>query len=228
MEKFRDIFEAKPLRAWSNKITKIDNLMSWMYSKDILNKGEKNDKDKIFRQYYRYYNDGDFPRGLRSKGLTKMSPKEEIQMALEEYLEAFIKRILTKYLPKVNRTKFRYDHTLSEIKNIKNVVDRMDIHGLVTYWGPKFKSKVEGNDKFFKKVLEINVDYVELVRQIDIIDSTSKSYGLTYRREQMMDSDTWTPFHEKRYNRLQVQMKYISIILKDLETSVLKMKELLK
>ena len=62
MENFREMFlEAEPLRAWNNKLKSIDDLMSWMYDKDILNKGEKSDKDRIFRQYYRYYNDGDFP-----------------------------------------------------------------------------------------------------------------------------------------------------------------------
>lgn len=45
--------EAKAGRAWSGKLNKIDELLQWMYSNDILNKGEKAQKDALFHQYYR-------------------------------------------------------------------------------------------------------------------------------------------------------------------------------
>jgi hypothetical protein len=70
-------------RAWSGKIKNIDNLMSWMYDKGIINKGEQAEKDRVFREYYRYYNDGDTPRGLSG-----MSDK-----GIEEYIEKIRQKI---------------------------------------------------------------------------------------------------------------------------------------
>lgn len=45
--------EAKAGRAWNGRLNKIDELLQWMYSNDILNKGEKAQKDALFHQYYR-------------------------------------------------------------------------------------------------------------------------------------------------------------------------------
>ena len=47
--------EAKTGRANRGRLENIDKLLSWMYTKDILNKGEKSKKDTLFYQYYRFY-----------------------------------------------------------------------------------------------------------------------------------------------------------------------------
>ena len=154
--------------------------------------------------------------------------KEDIQLALEEYIEEFIKRILSKYLPKVNKKDFRYDMILREIGTLKSVVDGEDFHGLVTYWGPKFKGNIEGSDKFFKKVLGLSSKYTELSRQLNKISPETSNTGIWSRRNKMQDNDTWTKYHEKRYVDMQVDMKSISIILNDFETSVNKLKQLMK
>ena len=84
-------------RAWSGKIKNIDNLLSWMYDKGILNKTEQAEKDRTFRQYYRYYNDGDIPQGMR------FDSEEKIELAIEQKVEEFIKKILAKYTGKYDR-----------------------------------------------------------------------------------------------------------------------------
>lgn len=107
--------EAKAGNAWNGKIERIVSLLNWMHDKDILSKSEKAEKDKVFRSYYRYYNDGDFPRALSAKGLSKYSPKEEVEIALEEYINSFIKKILSKYAGKYSKKEFRFDQLNSQI-----------------------------------------------------------------------------------------------------------------
>ena len=115
--------EAKAGNAWNGKIRHIENLLNWMYDKDILSKTEKKEKDKIFHAYYRYYNDGDFPRILLSKGINKYSTDNEIEIALEEYLNDFIKKILSKYAGKYSKKEFRYDQLNSQINNALRFCD---------------------------------------------------------------------------------------------------------
>lgn len=148
--------EAKSRRAWEGKIEQIDNLLAWMYEQDILNKGEKSKKDTIFRQYYRYYNDGDFPRALANKGYSKYDSQEKIELALEEYLETFIKSILSKYLPKINREQFRYDNFLNELNQLISIVEHYDIHGFVTYWSKETTIDDEEYQKHLTRLRDLN------------------------------------------------------------------------
>ena len=80
-------------RAWSGKLSNIDNLLSWMYDKGILNKSEQGEKDRKFREYYRWYNDGDRPSGLTGSDA-------DIESYLERSIDDFIKKVLTKYAGK--------------------------------------------------------------------------------------------------------------------------------
>ena len=128
----------KTQRAWSGKINHIDKLLSWMYDKGILNKSEKNRKDTLFRSYYRYYNDGDFPHILTNKGIGKYSSKEQIEQALEEEVEDFIKSILSKYSGKYSRTDFRYDQYTKQLDDVIKFLKEQNFGSA---------------DYFFKKIL---------------------------------------------------------------------------
>jgi len=113
----------KVQRAWNNRLSGINNLLYWMYATDVLNKGEKAKKDSIFRQYYRFYNDGDTPRGvLRKYGISAYNTKV-VANRLEQYLEDFVCSILDKYKGKYDKTAYlefrrnmRIEHVASRIE----------------------------------------------------------------------------------------------------------------
>ena len=143
-------------RAWNNGLKLLDELFSWMYEKDILTKTDKNEKDKIFRGYYRYYNDGDFPRILNSSGVNQCSGDQAIEEALEERIETFMKTILKKYSGKYNRKDFRRDNRISKLETLQSVISDDDSHGLITYWLKEIKVE---NTEFKKHLKELKVAY---------------------------------------------------------------------
>jgi hypothetical protein len=101
-------------RAWSGKLSNIDDLLSWMYDKGILNKSDKDLKDRKFREYYRYYNDGDIPSGLQGMNDT------EVESYLERSVEDFIKSMLSKYAGKYDRKTFQFDKLLGQYYGLQN------------------------------------------------------------------------------------------------------------
>ena len=88
-------------RAWNNKLRGINDLMYWLYDTGVLNK-----LNSTFTQYYRFYNDGDTPRGvLRKYGISSYDRKK-VEEYLEIYLNEFISSILKKYCGKYDKTAF--------------------------------------------------------------------------------------------------------------------------
>jgi hypothetical protein len=88
----------KSRRAWNGKLSRIDNFLQRTY--ESMTKTDQNKKDTAFRRYYRYYNDGDFPRGLRySDGqyVTSYQLDERIEEALEQNVNKVIGHLLKKY-----------------------------------------------------------------------------------------------------------------------------------
>lgn len=119
----KQIEAVKPRRAWSGRISHLDKLLAWMYDKNILNKTDQARKDTLFRSYYRYYNDGEFPRVLSPLGYNKWMSDEKIEAALEELIEEFIKKILSKYAGKYSRRDFRYDQYIDQLDNVIGNID---------------------------------------------------------------------------------------------------------
>lgn len=142
--------EVKPGRAWSGKISRIDTLLGWMYDKGILTTVEKEEKDKIFRQYYRYYNDGDFPRLVSRKDVRSQASKSEIESALEEVLEDFIKSILKKYSGKFDKSEFAYDKFIGEMEELLRVFNGNDLSSM-RYFG----NKIPVPDNEFLKLYKV-------------------------------------------------------------------------
>ena len=223
-------------RAWSGKIANLDNLFSWFYDKGILNKGEQAKKDSLFRQYYRYYNDGDFPKGLSSKGISKYHGEEKIERALEDEIENFMKQILNKYTGTYDRKLFHLDTLLADLYTLRGVVAGRDLeggvkgepdpYGLLNYWGKKVNVK----DSEFEKMLgELRPLYDDARKAVDTavdkevkngIYKDKKSYeipgpnnGISWVRQKMEGDGIWTPDLEKRYQKMKTHMMKMSDIL---------------
>ena len=173
---------AHPRRAWNGKLEKIDKLLAWMYDKDILSKGDQKRKDSIFNAYYRYYNDGDFPRILSTRGFNKYQDKTKIETALENIIDEFLKEMLTKYLPKVDRTTYRLDQTLKVIDDaIRWANDADDLY--LTRFADRLKL---GDDSLVKLFLEkLSKESTDLKEVLDAVSPNTKSYPADYRIKRM-------------------------------------------
>lgn len=232
-------------RAWSGKIKNIDNLMSWMYDKGIINKGEQSEKDRVFREYYRYYNDGDIPRGLNGYS------DEKIELYIEQKVEEFIKKILAKYTGKYDRKDFRVDTLLADLFTLQNIVGgrkvegrdaygaaEPDPYGLLNYWG----KKINVNDSTFEKMLgELRPLYDDAKKAaMDIVNKEIKdgifkdvaSYNvpgentnLSYQRMRLTDEKVWTPDAEKKYMKMKEHMLKMNDILKTVIEATQKLKK---
>ena len=98
-------------RAWNKGLENMNKLISWLYDSDVLTKTDKSVWDRKVNKYYRYYNDGDFPKGLKTTSGTPMQKwvhsGEKLEQALERDLEVHIKMLLDKYKGRYDRTELR-------------------------------------------------------------------------------------------------------------------------
>lgn len=167
----------KPGRAWSGKLKKLDELMAWMYDKDILNKTDKDKKATLFRSYYRWYNDGDFPRTL-GPGYSKYMPDSEIEKALEEKLEEFIKQILRKYAGKYSRTDFRYDQFVDQLDNVIRQAEDGPYFSSnsILYWLKEAKGQDEELSKLGKDLEKAREDFYKEFNKFYKSDEYKKAF----------------------------------------------------
>jgi len=214
-------------RAWAGKIENIDKLLAWMYDKGILNKGEQAEKDRKFREYYRWYNDGDRPRGMTGKD-------EDIERQLENSVEEFIKKILAKYAGKYDRKDFRLDTLLGDLHTLKSIVDGEDAYGLLNHWG----KKINVNDSEFEKLLgDLRPIYdkakeavnkaiadAEIYKNEKPYNIPGPSTGISYQKKRMEEDGIWTPALQKEYDNMTDVMVKMSEIL----TNVIEATERLK
>ncbi len=218
--------ETKPRRAWSGKIGNIDKLLSWMYAKGILTKSEQNQKDSLFRQYYRYYNDGDHPRTLSKNGIYKWDSKEKIETALEEKIDTWIKGILSKYSKKVNRTEFRYGQLISELSTIKIVISDYNAYGLINYWSKKTKI----NDTQFGELLnKLSTQFQSIESELNTLlpnikypdgfdqsDKLSPNQSVNHIRMVLRGIKQWPKNIEASYQEMVHTMDDMSVIVESI------------
>lgn len=102
----------KPARGWTNKIANLDELMSWLYDNHFT-KTDQQTKDKLFRSYYRYYNDGDIPKRLRYED------PQVIEAILEYEVGSFIRYALKKYHSRYSRQEFYTKKKLEKLSYMK-------------------------------------------------------------------------------------------------------------
>lgn len=220
-EYINELNEAKAGRAWNGRLGKIDSLLAWMYDKDILNKGEKAKKDSIFRKYYRYYNDGDFPKGVKDENgetIYKGMNPDYVENALENQLDEFIKKILSKYFNKIDRGMFKIDTGIDKIETVIGVADDFDVHGLVTYW------KKDVSDKNVLSLINnLEKSYSKLHSDMDKIDPNNSNMSMGYRINNM---GAITPGVKSQWKDLKKQMIEISTLLMNIKTALVKLKKL--
>jgi hypothetical protein len=229
---------AKARRAWEGRLKHIDGLMAWMYDKDILTKGEKKDKDRIFNAYYRFYNDGDIPGFLKKQGFGQWAmdsdvQREKMERALEDYLEAFVRKILGKYITKVDRTEFRYDQMIDTINTIRRVIERDDAHGLVTFWYEKLHKKDASH--VLSRIDDLRVSYSSLEKEVgkacDAYEwensyDNPKNKVMTYAKQEMEKVGIWEPRFEKMWIEVRKQMVGIRELVDNLLAAAQKAKSL--
>ena len=221
--------EAKARNAWNGKLKHIDNLLAWMYDKDILTKTEKDEKDKVFRSYYRYYNDGDFPRALSSKGLSKYSPDDKIENALEEYLNNFIKKILSKYAGKYSKKEFRYDQLNSQLDIALKSCDINDKYFSATsllYWVNYIPNK---DEELVNLIHNLDIEFNKLKANMKDIESKA-SDNIKQKEEHYYDGSFSNRVlgvaieefkkHDLWNNSLENQTKKIKSIAVDIENKL--------
>ena len=215
-------------RAWRGKLKRIDKLMAWMYDQGILTKGEMAAKNKVFQQYYRYYNDGDFPRGLKVKGVSAYDDEKTIEKALEEYLDDFIKKMLKKYMPKIDRTEFRYDKVISDLKDIKASLDDKDCHAFFDYYSKKTTIRDDEHGTYSKLYSSLNFEFTDLVSAVNSLDKASSNYTISYRRDLLKKSGIWTKDLEKKWIAIEDLCNKLSDFIGNVISSINKMKTLRK
>ena len=220
-------------RAWEGKLENLDNLFSWMYRKGILGSYDKERKDEIFREYYRFYNDGDTPKGIeKERG-------ESTEDALERTLDDFMKEILANYAGKYDRRKFRFDQLLGELyslqRNIKFEVpegqDDMgrtenfsyDVNAFLYFYkklgkvNPDFDKLVIGLEKAFKKFSDTaNKQIKAKLKENPELDtwgglSTNKIFAV--KKQDMEKADIWTSANQKDYDTIVTTMNKLYDIL---------------
>lgn len=204
--------KSKAGRAWEGRLDNVDDLMAWLYRKDILSTQDKVEKDKIFTGYYRFYNDGDTPDWLR---IDRNETEEE---ALETALDDFIKEILAKYAGKYDRNTFRYDTLLSQLNTLKsNLHDtgtpewsQYDVHSFLYFYN---KNPKTGNAKFDKSVVQLEKLFKKFEKTADaqiekyLKDSKKKEeFGgistnliLGAKVAKMQEAEIWNDKNRKEY-----------------------------
>lgn len=228
-------------RAWSGKLSNLDDLFSWMYDKGILNKTDKAMKDSIFRQYYRYYNDGDFPKGLiKSKDIQRWDSPEKIEKGLEEYVEDFMKSILAKYAGKYDRRDFHFDKLLAGLYQLQSqlVNDTVnqdewrkgdhdnDISSFLYFYKrtgkvdhPEFDKLVADLEKAWKK-WEAGAnkgieDYRKANPDIPSYEGPSTNKIVGVKVKDMKNAEIWTDANQKDYDAMDKIAKRLHEILGD-------------
>lgn len=230
-------------RAWKGDLKNIDNLLSWMYDKGIINKTEQAEKDRVFREYYRYYNDGDMPSGMSGYS------DDKIELYLEEKVEGFIKKVLAKYTGKYDRRDFRLDTLLGDLNTLRNITAghyiasndshwEPDPYGLLNYWGKSVKTGNSDFEDLLAKLRPLYDDIDKAANEVlakevkDGVYVDKKSYEMpnsghtiSHRRKLMQQDNVWTPDLEKKYTAMKDHMMDMAKILDTVIEATQKLKD---
>lgn len=211
----------KSRRFWEGRLKEIAKLLSWMYNKDILTKTEKKKQDLIFSQYYSYYNDGNFPKALELRGISEHDARKKIEAALEEYLEGFIKEILSKYLAKVDRTHFRYDKALEDVDIVIDQLKGYNPYS-VDYWMKE--ADLDKDDKVLKLASELSTLYTKFKKMTKFLGYTR--YTFTYAIDQIKQKGKWNTELQKMSQEIKGKMDDLLVVLVNTKLAIEKAKRI--
>lgn len=146
-------------RAWEGKLSKINELLDWLDKKKIMNASERKEYERIKRNYYRWHNDGDKP-GILRKDIQSYTTNNDISSMLETKLEDFIKKILSKYQGKYNRSEFNIDKAINNLQEVIRLSDTSDefvhIPHLIKYLKSMLNSEDDEVKSYIKQLEDIN------------------------------------------------------------------------
>lgn len=126
--------DKKVRRGWHGKLNNINQVLNEL--KPQFTKGELKEYEMVVRQYYRYYNDGDYPRCVMRCNETSYSSVARIERALESVLTDVLLKLVRKYRAEFN--KIRHDVVNREkascLKIAVRALEEDFSMGTVDYW----------------------------------------------------------------------------------------------
>jgi hypothetical protein len=198
-------------RAWSGNLQNIDDLLSWMYDKGVLTKAEQAEKDKKFREYYRWYNDGDYPSGLKGMSDAK------VEDYLEKSIEDFIKSVLSKYAGKYDRQSFHFDKLLSQYYTIQGNLKASPSAGGNKVFDYNISSFIYFYDKLGKVEPEFDKLVVDLKKQYEDFSKDADKAIEDYRKANPDIKSYEGPSTNKIFNAKIEDMKTAGILTPAIE-----------
>ena len=193
-------------RAWNHGLENTNGLLSWMYDKEILNKGDRAKKDSIFRQYYRYYNDGDAPRGVLRKYGVSMYQKTLVEQKLELYVNDYIASMLKKYAGKYDRKDFYLSRKITTLKELLHSVENSDAY-VTLYWAEKTK-----HANVIAQAKQIDIHYKIVRGTFNQSNPDSESLTLSWAMNQ--EGAVVTEFFKESYQTLTEAMIDFAVSIK--------------
>ena len=185
---------------WNNNYNNIDAWMLDMYGK--MTSADKKKKDVSCRRYYRWFNDGDFPMGL--KGISSMgydlnrevkSQHESISDAVEKDVRKMSTYLIKKYMSTESRVKmYRTNREQCKAQAITNC-HKMDISTTIYYISKdNWLKKVNDNARVVAIIDELQnsitqnwiIQYTVNKRGEDI-ETVKKSFNRSYIWDTMME-----------------------------------------
>ena len=158
------------------------------------------------------------PQVLKSKGFSRFTPSDKVEEALEEYLEAFIKEMLSKYLPKADRRQFRIDQAIKDLSVVRDVANSEDGYGLYSYWLNKVK--IQGEEEK-SKLAELSE---RLKAEYKVLKPYCGNSVASYARNEKKNSGKWPAEAEKAYLTMAKTCKEIFTIIDSLIKGLEKLK----
>ena len=211
--------KSKTGRAWNNKLNRIEEFIRYLESNNLLSKRELQKKNSLFIAYYRWYNDGDFPKFLTQHGVYRGMPESTISDKLEEILTNFLTAILSKYLSKVDRSEVRTSVYIKEIDSVLRSLKEGLYYDVYTYYA----SKINIDDSNWADLLEkLKTQYIELKDDIAALgyDDVKGRYVAYARHKLQHDTDLWSDELEKKWKMLEKIGDEISDILNKVKESI--------
>lgn len=171
-------------RIWEGKLNNIIVFINYLY--EDLSKTDKHRYDAVTNSYYRYYNDGDFPRILASQ--VNKNSKAMIEKLLEQKIEDFLKKILSEHCNTEKRKLIRKKRKIDTLRTIESTYTQEDVHSFLYY-----RNKVRiPNERFYDLCTVLERMYTELKKKVEEeINPDYNHYSLQRMRELMKKENCW-------------------------------------
>lgn len=163
---------------------------------------------------------------------TKYSNREKVAEALEAKLEEFIRKILSKYISKIDRSDYRLDQAINDIQTPISVVYRYDVEALVTYWhknikDPEVLDMIKSLESEYNKLKEITDKANDSHPWEDTWSNPNpKTIRMVPAVGMMKDAGIWTADMERRWVSIKKAMNLIGTKLENIKTSLEELKKL--